>query len=644
MYRLQVCAHTQVGDRLALIGSTPELGEWNLAKSIALYTDSRRYPLWWTEINLHQPGDSKIEYKYVIWKGDGSIQWESGETNRWIPRETSSETIIVEDGWFNCIQPYPYGYWQYPQSKTNLTPIEPEKTILVLGSSVALGCSAWLLKGWAEHLGETLQKRYGYRLINRSILGANVNTIIEQFPQLVGNQAPKAIIVALSLGNEGFAYCPPEERERIQQRFETGLQQLIKMIRDRGSQPILGGVYPHGDYNLDHYLRLEATRQRMLTWGVPVFDWLGKIHDGMGKWGKGLSFDVAHPNTRGHELMFEAIAPEILVQNYSPNILPPKKNLIFKDGPLEIYREHQGLLSIINYSPYEYNVHPMWTEASQALQRLTTGIYEDPYNRDLPFRTLMIGTKGLESRVKIPPQSLVYFQYQCPLKSRQRIAIIPLGDRCAVRMALYKIGLDGPAFPFDLTRTTDLGDIAEIIANNFEDMWNPNLLFYNAAEKRIYHRRWWGLSFAHEVEEHENPLVDMSPIFARMKKRYQSRAARFQYAIAKSDQLLFVRTGGYTAQGIQTLWKQLEKTCQGKPFRLLLLSPQESPEISTIPGLYHYAIEFNPDRMYADLGHWLYCAEVLRTILASLGVDSKNLFWCPPQVPQLATAALGEHS
>ncbi|PSB42584.1 hypothetical protein, partial [Chamaesiphon polymorphus] len=48
----------------------------------------------------------------------------------------------------------------------------------------------------------------------------------------------------------------------------------------------------------------------------------------------------------------------------------------------------------------------------------------------------------------------------------------------------------------------------------------------------------------------------------------------------------------------------------------------------------HYNLEFNPDRMYEDLGHWLYCTDIMRGILDSIGVSSKNLFWCPPNPPQ----------
>jgi len=270
MYRLQVNVQINVGEAIAVIGSLPELGEWQVNRSILLQTDNQRYPQWWTEIAIDhsQIKNSKIEYKYLRIKANGAIQWERGSKNRWIPNQSEVGKIIIDDGWFDCIPSYPYGYLESPPLQEVST--SEGKKILVLGSSVALGCSAWLLRGWSWYLQQELKQRYGYQLINRSIIGANVNTIIARFNELVGKDKPWAIIIALSLGNEGFAYCAPQERKNLQQHFENGLKQLIKMITDMGAYPILGGVYPHGEYQLEHYLMLEETRKNMLSWGVPV--------------------------------------------------------------------------------------------------------------------------------------------------------------------------------------------------------------------------------------------------------------------------------------------------------------------------------------------------------------------------------------
>jgi hypothetical protein len=78
-------------------------------------------------------------------------------------------------------------------------------------------------------------------------------------------------------------------------------------------------------------------------------------------------------------------------------------------------------------------------------------------------------------------------------------------------MMLYKMEYDGPAFPFDLTRTTHLSDVADIIAHDFVGMWDPDSLEYRPEAYSIYHRRWQGLSFAHKVEDDEDPSHDMPP-------------------------------------------------------------------------------------------------------------------------------------
>lgn len=750
MYRFQVSAHTQKGESIGLVGSTPELGLWDVRRCVHLYTSADRYPLWWADIeidvhsSLDQSSNQRIEYKYVRLFSNGRVQWEALGSNRWVPinSEDYSSTIIVDDGSFGYVQPWPYGYLKEPVAKTPLTKGAEGLKIVVIGSSVALGCSAWLLKGWAWHLEQELHKKYGHQLVNVSQLGANVSTTIDRFGLVVTKEQPDVVIVALSLGNEGFAYCPPHERRAVQRRFESGLQQLVKMIRELGARPILGGVYPHGEYSPEHYWLLRDTHNRMLNWGVPVLDWLAAVDDGQGRWKEGTSFDPGHPNTEGHRLMYEAtairlfemdkdelakekqlpqhkhevpiyrddwgfhvftrkdekslrvintskyhytispswqelqtalqrkaglvpgiyiarnagigtlpffsvredgtiettvdIAPSADIE-YSAalNFFAPKdSHVLFYDGHLGILKENEHLICLINESDHEYNIHPMWQEVRSALKEMPPGVYDDPHNPDAPFRTMMIGKDGLESRVKAPPKSSIFFQYKCKLSDISRVAIIPLGDRCAVRMLLYKMEFDGPAFPFDLTRTTNLGDVADIIDTNFHDMWNLKLLHYNHDARRIYHTKWTGLSFAHEVEETDDPVNNMFPVYERMRVRYTARAERFWYTLQNCDKALFVRTGLTNRGYVSNLLNKLEEKCQGKPFRILLISPQPSDEFSELPNVLHYDLDFNPDQMYEDLEYWMQCTDVMHKILKSLGVSSKNLFWCPPKPPK----------
>jgi lysophospholipase L1-like esterase len=757
MYRFYLRAQTQMGESIGLVGGIPELGQWDVQHCIRLQTGPDRYPLWTADVPFPVADSPKIEYRYVRFHGDGSVAWESGHANRWVPAMTATPAaakLIVEDTWFGQIPTWPYGYWETPPAK--LPAAASGLKVVVLGSSVALGCSAWLLNGWANRLADALQNKFGHQLVNVAQIGTNVTTTRERFDQVVPAEQPDIVIIALSLGNEGLVHCPPAERYALQQHFEEGLSKLVQRVRDLGALPILGGVYPHGDYGPEHYRLLKDTQRHLQHWGVPVLDWLDALDDGQGRWQPGLAFEPAHPNSAGHRKMFEAIdlslferdkagiaaeiaqpqAPneiavyrnagfEVWAQprqkrlrlvNQSPHpytirpdwqdlqtalkskaglmsglyiadrpplaadgsiapdfwvaadgtiastlALPPgteaeytaardrylgpiaavtaesSSKILFHDGQLGLIQDGDRSLRIINESDNAYNIQPMWKAMRSLLKALPIGVYRDAAAPGAPFRTLIIGPEGLESRVKARPRSSMRLTYHCALADLQRVAIVPLGDRCAVRMLLHKLEYDGPAFPYDLARSTNLADVADMIAHGFEDMWNPALLEYNPEHGRIYHRKWSGLSFAHEVEDHEDPVRDMGPIYARMAQRYRARAMRFRHTLEQADRLLFVRTGVAQRGQVIDLMSKLTQQCQGKPFQLLLLSPQSSHTFSQLPNVVHYDLYFSPDRMPEDPAYWQHCTETMGAILHHMGISSQNLFWCPPNPTPPAT-------
>ncbi|MFN5391900.1 MAG: DUF1796 family putative cysteine peptidase [Pseudanabaena sp.] len=755
MYRFQVKAPTQNGEMIGIVGSISQFGLWDIKQYLPLQTSGDRYPIWWVDVEIDPStltdSEEKIEYKYVRIDANGKFQWEcEKETNRWIPIEkehigSKTSTIIVDDLAFGNVHPCPYGYLENaiasePESSPEKDPQNGLK-VLVLGSSVAMGCSAWLLNGWANQLGLTLKEKFGHQLINRSQLGANVSSTIERFASVVVPEKPDLVIISLSLGNEGLAYCRPHDRRAVQRRYESGLQQLIKMTQDLGAIPVIGGLYPNGDYNPEHNWLLRDTHHRMLRWGVPILDWLDALDDGDGGWKSGISLDIAHPNTAGHKLMFEAINLDIfqidrerrsqeqaikshsstteiaiygdkygfqvfanpeaqtlrIINNseYDYNITstwkelqealkrkadltfgtsyiakndelgtvpllsvgfngmientvkvpigvdlqycsalkffaPQNAEILYYDGHLGILKEGDRTIRIINESEEEYNIHPMWKEIRAALAAMPAGVYHDPANPEAPFRTMMIGEQGLESRVKAPVKSTMLLKYKCKLSEINRIAILPLGDRCAARMLLYKMEYDGPAFPFDLARSTNLGDVTDMVVNDFKDMWNPAYLHYNAIDNRIYHSKWSGLSFGHEVEDTDDPANNMQPVHERMRVRYSARAKRFLYTLEHCDEVLFVRTGVTNRDYVLDLIEKLTVKCKDKPFRVLLISKQTSDEFRDIPNLLHYDLHFSPDWMYDSQDYWMECTKTMKEILESLGISSQNLFWCPP--------------
>ncbi len=95
---------------------------------------------------------------------NGNARWESLlDTNRWIPIDSNNDanTIIVDDGAFGYLQPYPFGYIENPAVRIPLDEESEGLKIVVIGSSVALGHKAWFLQGWVWLLAQALQQKYG---------------------------------------------------------------------------------------------------------------------------------------------------------------------------------------------------------------------------------------------------------------------------------------------------------------------------------------------------------------------------------------------------------------------------------------------------------------------------------------------------
>jgi len=302
-------------------------------------------------------------------------------------------------------------------------------------------------------------------------------------------------------------------------------------------------------------------------------------------------------------------------------------NMLFNDGNLAVVHERTGSLVLVNQARCEYNVHPMWNDVRLATRVVPEGIYED--DSDCPFRTAVVSIHGLQSRVKVPAKTAIRLRFKGPLSSVPRIAVLPLGDRCSIRMLLHKVEYDGPCYPFDLTRTTALSDVADMIGSGFTEMWNQGCLVWSEENGRVYHTRWGGLSFAHEVEPGEDPQQNFNPIAERMRKRYSGRSARFDYACKHADRVMFMRTGCASRDEVCDLLSRVQQRYPWLKASLLLISDQPSEEFADLAHVSHVREHFDPDRMYEDLGYWMDCAHRFRGILHQHGITERTLYWCP---------------
>jgi len=453
MYRFQVSCDTQRGEEVCVVGNSACLGSWNVSQAVAL--KALHYPLWKSrEIDVSDVGppeeasssSKRLEYKYVI-KGPNGVRWEHGN-NRWAPIDIGTR-LTIHDGCFGHIQPYPFSCQEDGPEILEHSQEMPGGRgwcIAIVGSSVAEGYNTWRKRGWAYLLGEALHQMYGHRVVNVSQSGANTATTKERLKDAVAQLKPDIVIIALSLGNEGLAHCPPSERRAAQHRFESGLLELITMVLQMDAMPVLGGVYPNNDYNADTYAMLKETARTMATWNVPIFEWLPALDDGHGRWKESLFFDHAHPNTEGQRHMFECIDLSLFASGGEeiPQLVRRRSSLsqldagerqtsyssmdqvlqasqeaestaqgsangppAFEDGRGFSIVLCRGAISIRNKTADEYVVSSQWKELSKALKAagLRPGSYVSRDDCCQNNRVLFVNHEGMMTRRLILPPS-----------------------------------------------------------------------------------------------------------------------------------------------------------------------------------------------------------------------------------------------
>jgi len=92
---------TGFGEDVILVGSVPELGQWNTKQGVRMHTSEVDFPFWTSPpISLSLPRDEPVLYKYVITTADGRVEWESGpdrKISRTIFPDIMDEDVSIED-------------------------------------------------------------------------------------------------------------------------------------------------------------------------------------------------------------------------------------------------------------------------------------------------------------------------------------------------------------------------------------------------------------------------------------------------------------------------------------------------------------------------------------------------------------------
>jgi len=185
------------------------------------------------------------------------------------------------------------------------------KKIAIFGSSIAKGSGDTTGTGGYTGFIKQLLEQRGWTVVNVSKSGDNTAKISLRFDAHLLPEKAKYVILGLSLGNEGLYSTSELTRNRVSERYRSGMQQLIQMCREHGMYPIVAACYARNDFEQVHY---EATKNMNLiinTWDVPSINLLGAIENGKGQWADGFWKDNSHPNVQGHKELFYAFVPSL---------------------------------------------------------------------------------------------------------------------------------------------------------------------------------------------------------------------------------------------------------------------------------------------------------------------------------------------
>jgi lysophospholipase L1-like esterase len=195
-----------------------------------------------------------------------------------------------------------------PQSEDTSKPI-----IAVLGSSVAKG---WvtsrdarhdLANGWAPRLQRLLEPK-GWRIVDASVPGDDTRAVLERIDDDLLALEAHYVIVGLSMSNEGLEREDPEE---VFLRYEEGLEEILRVSREGGVQPVVGLCYPNDNFTEEQYATLHRMNLLIQSWPVPSIDFLGPLDDGHGNFVPGYTFDLDHPDDLGHQELFHSVVPSL---------------------------------------------------------------------------------------------------------------------------------------------------------------------------------------------------------------------------------------------------------------------------------------------------------------------------------------------
>jgi len=200
--------------------------------------------------------------------------------------------------------------------------------ILVFGDSITWGANDWEKGGWVEHLKVYLGKNYDSIVYNLGIDGEKTPTLLARFEPEIKPRTEEGletiIIFAVGINDSYFVHSKNDNVIKFED-FKKNIENLIVLARKFSSKIIFIGLTPVDEtettpipWDADKSYKNEYVKKyndfiSYICKDKNIFfidilnDWLKKDY-------KILLDDGLHPNSKGHEKIFETVK-EYLIQN-----------------------------------------------------------------------------------------------------------------------------------------------------------------------------------------------------------------------------------------------------------------------------------------------------------------------------------------
>ena len=93
-FTLHNAAQTNPGDYIFMTGNTVELGNWGTTFQTAVGPMlDPAYPDWFLNVSL--PAGQTVEFKFIVMRSDGSVQWEGGANHTFAVPASGTRAVDV---------------------------------------------------------------------------------------------------------------------------------------------------------------------------------------------------------------------------------------------------------------------------------------------------------------------------------------------------------------------------------------------------------------------------------------------------------------------------------------------------------------------------------------------------------------------